>query len=86
MKKKSNRVDFPFHEITEKEMEVERLLANMRASGSGAHLLSTAEMQAMNKKDDYEEGEEGYQQGESIDADGNTAAIVMSPQRSVVHS
>ena len=71
MKNKSKRVDFPFNIITEKEMSMERMLANMRASGSGAHLLSTAEMQAMNRKDDYEEGEEGYQQGETIDADGN---------------
>lgn len=72
MKAKAKRVDFPFHIITEKELSVERMLANMRASGTGGHLLSTAEMQAMNRRDDYEEGEEGYQPSESIDENGNT--------------
>ena len=71
IKNKSKRVDFPFNIITEREMEMEKMLANMKASGTGGTLLSTAEMQDMNRGDE-EDDDPNYIRGETIDADGNT--------------
>ena len=50
---------------------MEKMLANMKASGTGGTLLSTAEMQDMNRGDE-EDDDPNYIRGETIDADGNT--------------
>lgn len=70
LKNNSKRVDYPFNIITKDEIDMEKMKRNMKAGGGG-HILSTAELQAMNRGDD-DEDEGDYKRGESINENGDT--------------
>ena len=50
----TKREEIPFAVITDKELEMEKMMANMKKSGMTGNIFSTAELQEMNKKDDDE--------------------------------
>ncbi len=60
-----NRQDFPFLPMTEKEIEMERLMAEMRAAGlgGGMSMHTPDELSSMYNFDDEQEGE-GEEDGE----------------------
>ena len=71
MQHSTKREEIPFVEITDKEIELEKMLNGMKASGMSGSLYSTAELQDM-KGGVRDEDDEDEVSRTSINENGDT--------------